>query len=472
LRHFLFVLIFIAGFIYSEENEKPRKIYITISQSGEIREGLDQKDLQHIKNSVLWLLLKGKLGGQLSKENYVESFPEYLQSPLVRHQDSLIILHYGISVKKCADIAGNKVISSIDKCFPTIKEVSFFSDPQAATYLAELQILKEFSESEDIFWLNVGLPVHESKIPDSVSEEWDSLHQAIETKKIIAKYKYKKNLSIVLRKIEKSSPHVFSVTFDQEPISLLYRKIDNSMFELSSSGISLHSSKDKQANLKIVRLFLEIKTLNNRLFKMKPLQETGSMQYEFKGNISENDLSLLEKTATLKIEYENYSERRVQLIKKLPYQIVEDSPFSIDSVRFVFYTVGVTVSLLLVFFIIYRNISKKNKRKTTAIKIYKIDTESINAKRYRISEGEKISLGERTYKEKHCTILYDLGMEGHVIELLSARSNRFMYTNFNDSSTSREFVLPADIEVRNDRGKLIRVSIEILDKNNSFIISV
>ncbi|MCB1160292.1 MAG: hypothetical protein H7A25_22700 [Leptospiraceae bacterium] len=466
---FLFLLLsmLVIQSLGAQEEKKP-KVFISISQSKEMKKKKPEKNWPVLKKKLQDLLLKGSV----DKKEFSVLKGSLPGKELIEKGNEVTIFYYGLSLKSCSTESTYPAVQRIiSTCIPDGKDESFFVDEKSDWYLVLMDIAAKLNRKEEVFWLDISdkEEYKENEIPLNRKEEWLSYKDSIDYSNVLYQLKSSNDIYITVRKIKNVAEEPYSYSGS---IILNQKKLKNTLFQLSSEPLELNL-REGEANGKLEKVLLDINTINNKIFRLKP-DKIDPKELVFKGNIPENEIPLLEKVANLKIFYVNEKgNHKQQLIRKIDYRIQAPSTDGSSTIwlSVLIFIIGLVLIAVLVLF--FRNWWKEDEGiRYTGIKIYMIDTGIIKPMRLKVVEGERIAFSNSGKKQYSCTHLYDVGMDGQYIELVSARSNRFKYINSYDEYKSREFILPADIELRTDGVKFIRVSIEVLDQTNSFMMKI
>lgn len=459
----IFFLLITNHYAQAEES-MPEGIFITISQSQSLNSAKPQQ-LNALTTTIQKILLE-------ELQQLPEKAEGFLPNPPIQWSTHAIFhfYQYGISVRSCMENISYLERISLLKCLPNEQE-NFFDESKSNPFLVEMEILRHYSDGSRIYWLDIrDISLQSKEVPPALLQEWETLHRSVSIGNPELKITLQDKFLITLRKIESNLPPGYKIENDkQNPIIFTKKKLDNGVFQITSLPVTL--SAQETAKVKLDSASLVIKTINGKALFLKP-QKKISEKIIFEGNIFPNEVELLEKSGYLSLTYFWAGERRYQVIRNINYSIQSEKIVNIEWLTPILYLLGLLAMIILLGFYIKRVIHEKRDRKAIGIKIYTIDTSLINAERYRIKENDKIAFSPATHSEQKCSFLYNLGVEGHYLQLLSARSYRFYYTNQNNPALSREFVLPADIELRAKKGGPIRVSIEVMDASNSFMMKV
>ncbi|MEM7181410.1 MAG: hypothetical protein AAF518_10890 [Spirochaetota bacterium] len=462
----LLLLFFVPIFAEDSSQGVPKQkvgVFLTISQSQKLATAKPLLvDLQDTLTTIL--------SGQFSA--FPATVEVLLPAENIPWQGNTLFsaYHYGISVQTCLQGIALEERNKLLQCLPR-KEETFFTEAKVKRFLMEMELLRQYKEGSAYYWIDVQEATPSPlEIPPHILEEWNILHQSVSIGKAELKLLLGKKISITLRRLHGDPYRVYELEYGGTGKVLFQKQtLSDGFVNLSSQALSLQQKV--KGNFQLRKVSLIIKTLNDKALYMHAKIPIGE-DMVFTAKVNKNEIELLEKSGYLSIQYLQDNERRLQVIRDIRYQISLDRSLDTNENNYFLYLLGTVVFLILVLFYGNRILRSKNDKKAIGIKMYTIDTSSIQPKHFKIQEKQRVGFAHSTYSEAKCAILYNIGMEGHYLELVSARSFRFSYINLHDPSKSRELVLPADIELRDSKGRLIRVSLEVMDSRNSFMMKV
>lgn len=474
IKQLYIFLIFLIISQYLHADPIKREIHITISNSSSLQQIVDEETLFETKKILNTILLEGRYElNKLSKHQIITT-GNLNVIPLFRDKDSIIyVYHYGETLKNCIAIEDRKYKDNFLKCLPgSIKEKEqFFVEKNSPPYISELEILKKYDKDKEIFWIDINSyqSTKDKDIPSEMQNEWDSLHTTVVPSDNIFKITFKNKWMIVLRKLEAAIAEPFKIQTEDVKqgiiLSNIGEKKDNAI-QLQSKPFQLIQNPQIRSSIIITELVYKLKTTGGKEFILKKKSDNSEISKKFilEGYLPENEAGISEQSGVLHINYLHKGFKQTQTISNVNFTVLISKSKTTSNVSFqsIAIVLGILAGLLVVLIIVKKlDFSRIGKKGSVRIRIYTLDNESINPQTFYIQFNEKIAFSYSTGQKMNSKSIYDVNASEQYIELLTETGTRLRYTNQTDPSRSKELIVPADLEIRDDKGKLIKLSIEV-----------